>query len=39
MIEQKFDSIFISLTGKAALLELKMKLLLSRDENEVKLSQ
>ena len=36
MIEQKFDSIFISLTGKAVLLELKIKLLLNRDKNKVK---
>ena len=36
MIEKKFDSIFISLTGKATLLELKIKLLLSRDKNEFK---
>ncbi len=36
MIEQKFDSVFISLTGKSALLELKIKLLLDRDKNEVK---
>ena len=36
MIEQKFDSIFISLTGKATLLELKIKLLLSRDKTSIK---
>ena len=36
MIEQKFDSVFFSLTGKSALLELKIKLLLDRDKNEVK---
>jgi len=36
MDEKKRDDIFIQVNGKASLLELKMKLLLSREENEVR---
>ena len=36
MIEKKIDTVFIALTGRAALLELKIKLLLSQKKFKVK---